>query len=158
MADSVDEVGRLVRQARAANKKIVFTNGCFDFLHPGHVFCLEEARKLGDVLIVGLNSDSSVARLKGPERPLFPEEDRAALLSALRAVDAVVVFHEDTPVNVLRELEPDVYVKGGDYRAEDLVEAKAARLTGARTVIVPFKPGYSTTALIERLQQWHDEG
>ena len=153
MTDSVDEVGRLARLAQLAGKKIVFTNGCFDILHPGHVYCLEQARNLGDVLIVGLNSDSSVTRLKGDGRPVFPEGDRAILLKALRVVDAVVVFQEDTPANLLRTLKPDVYVKGGDYRIEDLPEAEVVRLIGAKAAVVPFKPGYSTTATVNWLQR-----
>ncbi len=131
---------------------MVFTNGCFDLLHPGHVSYLRSARALGDALVVGLNSDASVKRLKGPERPVVPEGDRAAVLVALESVDAVVVFEEDTPVRLLRELKPAVYVKGGDYRIEDLPEAKVAAKIGAEVRILPFEPGYSTTALIERIK------
>ena len=131
---------------------MVFTNGCFDLLHPGHVSYLGAARALGDALVVGLNSDASVKRLKGPERPLVPERDRAAVLVALESVDAVVVFGEDTPVRLLRELKPAVYVKGGDYRTEDLPEAKVAAEIGAEVRILPFEVGYSTTALIEKIK------
>jgi glycerol-3-phosphate cytidylyltransferase len=130
----------------------VFTNGCFDLLHPGHVAYLEAARSLGGALVVGLNSDASVRRLKGSERPISPEGDRAVMLGALRAVDAVVLFDEDTPVRLLREVAPAVYVKGGDYRTADLPEAGVAAEIGAEVKILPFQPGYSTSALIERIK------
>ena len=141
-----------IAQAREVGERVVFTNGCFDLLHPGHVSYLRSARALGDALVVGLNSDASVKRLKGPERPVVPEGDRAAVLVALESVDAVVVFEEDTPVRLLSELKPAVYVKGGDYRVEDLPEAKVAAKVGAEVRILPFEPGYSTTALIERIK------
>jgi D-glycero-beta-D-manno-heptose 1-phosphate adenylyltransferase len=131
---------------------VVFTNGCFDLLHPGHVSYLWAARSLGDALVVGLNSDASIKKLKGPSRPVVPEGDRALVLSALEPVDAVVVFGEDTPVRLMRELRPAVYVKGGDYRIEDLPEAKVAEEIGAEVNLLPFEPGYSTTALIERIK------
>jgi rfaE bifunctional protein nucleotidyltransferase chain/domain len=135
-----------------AGGHVVFTNGCFDLLHPGHISYLLAARSLGDALVVGLNSDASVRRLKGPTRPIVPEGDRAAVLEALKSVDAVVVFGEDTPIRLMRELEPTVYVKGGDYRIEDLPEAEVAREFGAEVRIIPFEPGYSTSALIEKIK------
>jgi glycerol-3-phosphate cytidylyltransferase len=131
---------------------VVFTNGCFDLLHPGHVSYLRAARSLGDALVVGLNSDTSVKKLKGPSRPIVPERDRAAVLLALESVDAVVVFAEDTPMRLLRELRPNVYAKGGDYRVEDLPEAEVAVEIGAEVNILPFESGYSTTALIEKIK------
>jgi glycerol-3-phosphate cytidylyltransferase len=131
---------------------VVFTNGCFDLLHPGHVSYLWAARSLGDALVVGLNSDASIKKLKGPSRPVVPEGDRALVLSALEPVDAVVVFDEDTPVRLMHELRPAVYAKGGDYRIEDLPEAKVAVEIGAEVNLLPFEPGYSTTALIERIK------
>lgn len=137
---------------REAGGRVVFTNGCFDLLHPGHVSYLRAARSLGDALVVGLNSDASVGRLKGPSRPVVHERDRAAVLEALESVDAVVVFAEDTPVRLMRELKLAVYVKGGDYRVEDLPEAKVADEIGAEVKILPFEPGYSTTALIEKIK------
>jgi rfaE bifunctional protein nucleotidyltransferase chain/domain len=143
---------------REARVRLVFTNGCFDLLHPGHVAYLEAARGLGDALVVGLNSDASVRRLKGPGRPINPEGDRVAMLAALRAVDAVVVFDEDTPVRLLREVAPAVYVKGGDYRIEDLPEAEVAREIGAEVRILPFEPGYSTTTLLERIRSQQRTG
>ena len=142
-----------VREARGC---VVFTNGCFDLLHPGHVAYLEAARTLGDALVVGLNSDASIKRLKGPSRPVVPEGDRAIVLSALEPVDAVVVFDEDTPARLMHELRPAVYVKGGDYRIEDLPEAKVAEEITAEVKILPFEPGYSTTALIERIRSISD--
>jgi rfaE bifunctional protein nucleotidyltransferase chain/domain len=137
---------------REAGGCVVFTNGCFDLLHPGHVSYLWAARSLGDALVVGMNSDASVSRLKGLSRPIVPEKDRAAVLAALESVDAVVLFDEDTPVRLMRDLKPYVYVKGGDYRMEDLPEAKVAAEIGAEVRILPFKPGYSTSALIEKIK------
>jgi rfaE bifunctional protein nucleotidyltransferase chain/domain len=131
---------------------LVFTNGCFDLLHPGHVSYLRAARALGDALIIGLNSDISINKLKGPSRPVVPEFDRATVLEALESVDAVVVFDEDTPIRLLREVKPAVYVKGGDYRVEDLPEAEVAAEIGAEVKILPFETGYSTTALIEKIR------
>ena len=135
---------------------MVFTNGCFDLLHPGHVSYLRAARSLGDALVVGLNSDASVRRLKGPARPVVPEKDRAAVLEALESVDAVIVFAEDTPIRLMRELEPAIYAKGGDYRIEDLPEAEVAREFRAEVRIIPFETGYSTSALIERIKSMPD--
>jgi rfaE bifunctional protein nucleotidyltransferase chain/domain len=141
-----------IARIREAGGHVVFTNGCFDLLHPGHISYLLAARSLGDALVVGLNSDASVRRLKGPSRPVVPEGDRAAVLEALESVDAVVVFGEDTPIRLMRELKPAVYVKGGDYRIEDLPEAEVAREFGAEVRIIPFEPGYSTSALIEKIK------
>lgn len=142
-----------LRALRESGARVVFTNGCFDLLHPGHVAYLEAARSLGDALVVGLNSDESVRGLgKGWERPFVAEGDRAAVLGALRAVDAVVIFDERTPVRLMREVRPAVYVKGGDYRIEDLPEAEVAGEIGAEVRIIPFKPGYSTTALIQKIK------
>ncbi|HZC18987.1 MAG TPA: D-glycero-beta-D-manno-heptose 1-phosphate adenylyltransferase [Rubrobacteraceae bacterium] len=142
---------RIIR-VREAGGSVVFTNGCFDLLHPGHVSYLRAARDLGDALVVGLNSDASVGKLKGASRPIVPEGDRATVLAALESVDAVIVFGEDTPIRLLRELKPAVYVKGGDYRIEDLPEAEVAAEIGAEIKILPFEPRYSTTALIEKIR------
>ena len=139
-------------EAREAGERVVFTNGCFDLLHPGHVSYLRAARSLGDALVVGLNSDTSVGRLKGPLRPIVSEGDRAVMLSALEFVDAVIIFGENTPERLLRELKPAVYVKGGDYRIQDLPEAQVAMEIGAEVRILPFEPGYSSTALIEKIR------
>ena len=129
---------------------IVFTNGCFDLLHVGHLTYLERARSLGDLLVVGVNSDDSVRRLgKGPGRPLNAAADRALVLAGLRCVDYVTVFGEDTPVQTLELLKPGIHTKGGDYLADELPEAAAVRAYGGRVEILPFVEGYSTTALIE---------
>lgn len=146
---------RIVR-IREEGGRVVFTNGCFDLLHPGHVSYLRAARSLGDALVVGLNSDASVRKLKGPSRPVVSEKDRAIMLEALESVDAVVLFAEDTPVRLMRELKPAVYVKGGDYRIEDLPEAKVAAEIGAEVKILPFEEGYSTSALIEKIKSMPD--
>jgi D-beta-D-heptose 7-phosphate kinase/D-beta-D-heptose 1-phosphate adenosyltransferase len=136
-----------------AGQKVVFSNGCFDLLHPGHVRYLEEARALGDALIVGVNTDASVKRLgKGFGRPLTPEADRARVLAALACVDRVVLFAEDTPLNLITRLAPDILVKGGDYQLHEIVGREAVLARGGRVVALPFVPGYSTTALIERLR------
>ena len=145
-----------IARIRQAGGRVVFTNGCFDLLHPGHISYLRAARSLGDTLVLGLNSDASVKRLKGLSRPVVPEKDRAAVLEALDSVDAVFIFAEDTPIRLMRELEPAVYVKGGDYRVEDLPEAEVAREFGAEVRIIPFEPGYSTSALIEKIKRMSD--
>lgn len=129
---------------------VVFTNGCFDLIHRGHVTLLLRARELGDRLLVGLNSDPSVRRLKGPGRPLMPEPDRIACLAALEAVDGIVVFEEDTPAELIAEIQPHILVKGGDYRPEEVVGREVVEARGGRVVIVPTLPGRSTTQLIER--------
>ena len=142
----------VIARLRESGRSLVFTNGCFDLLHPGHVSYLRAARSLGDALVVGLNSDASISKLKGPSRPIVPEADRATVLEALEFVDAVVIFDEDTPVRLLREVRPSVYAKGGDYSVEDLPEAEVAAQIGAEVRILPFEPGYSTSALIEKIR------
>lgn len=133
-------------------QKLVFTNGVFDILHVGHVRYLAEARALGDLLVVGLNSDASVQLLgKGPGRPINPTEDRAEVLLALRSVDGVVPFDDATPERLIRALRPEIHVKGGDYRIEDLPEAAAVHEYGGEVRILPFVEGRSTTAIIERM-------
>jgi D-beta-D-heptose 7-phosphate kinase/D-beta-D-heptose 1-phosphate adenosyltransferase len=131
---------------------VVFTNGVFDLLHPGHVDVLLGARSRGDVLIVGINSDASVRRLKGPERPVRSAADRAYVLAALAMVDCVTVFDEDTPLELVRHLTPDVIVKGGDYDPDTVVGAADVRARGGEVVIVPLTPGHSTTATIAKLR------
>ena len=137
---------------RAAPRRVVFTNGVFDILHAGHVTYLEEARALGDVLVVGLNSDESVRRLKGPSRPINTQEDRALVLSALRCVDHVIVFDDDTPLAVITALIPDVLVKGGDYTRDTVVGADVVEQHGGSVVIIPLLEGRSTTSIIARSQ------
>jgi D-beta-D-heptose 7-phosphate kinase/D-beta-D-heptose 1-phosphate adenosyltransferase len=131
---------------------LCFTNGCFDLIHPGHVKYLEDARALGDFLVVGLNGDASVARLKGPGRPLQDEAARAAVLLGLRSVDAVVRFDEDTPLELIRALQPDVLVKGGDYTPETVVGREVVEARGGRLALVPFLPGHSTSRIEARIR------
>ena len=133
--------------------RLVFTNGVFDLLHPGHVDVLLGARREGDHLVVGLNADASVRRLKGPERPVRSEAERAYVLAALACVDAVVVFEQDTPLELVRVLQPDVIVKGGDYTPETIVGADVVRARGGQVVVIPLTPGQSTTSIIEKLRR-----
>ena len=137
---------------RAMRGRVIFTNGVFDLLHPGHIDVLAKARALGDALIVGLNSDASVGRLKGPDRPVRNEAERAYVLAALQDVDAVVTFSEDTPLALIRHLRPDVLVKGGDYVPETVVGRDDVESWGGQVVIVPLHPGQSTTSIIEKLR------
>lgn len=134
------------------NKKVVFTNGCFDILHAGHVQYLEEAKSLGDILVVGLNSDASVQRLKGRNRPVNIQEDRALVLAALEAVDFVIIFTEETPYNLIKALQPDILVKGGDWKEEDIVGSDIVTAKGGKVISLPFKAGLSTTGIIKRLR------
>ena len=133
-------------------KKIVFTNGCFDILHRGHVTYLSEARKLGELLVIGLNSDASVKRLKGPERPINNELDRQYVLSQLKAVDFVEIFQEDTPLNLILKISPAVLVKGGDWKIDQIVGAREVLSSGGDVFSLNFVDGYSTTSLIEKIQ------
>lgn len=143
----VDRVGTLRQQGRS----VVFTNGCFDLLHRGHVAYLEAARALGNVLIVAVNSDRSVRALKGPARPITPAEDRAHVLAALACVDYVVEFDDETAERLVLKLQPDVYVKGGDYVRDEPVEAAVVKAYGGSVRILPFMSGFSTTDLVERI-------
>lgn len=131
-------------------QKIVFTNGCFDILHLGHVEYLAKAKDLGDLLVIGLNSDSSVKRLKGEQRPVNPEHARAAILAALSFVDFVTVFEEDTPINLISALLPNILVKGGDYTANEIVGADIVNKNGGEVVIIPLTDGFSTTNILNK--------
>jgi D-beta-D-heptose 7-phosphate kinase/D-beta-D-heptose 1-phosphate adenosyltransferase len=146
-----------VRWRQARQGRVVFTNGVFDLLHPGHVDLLVAARRLGDALVVGLNTDASVRRLKGPTRPVRGEAERATVLGALESVDVVVLFDEDTPLDLIRAIQPDVLVKGGDYAADSVVGADLVRARGGDVVIVPLTPGHSTTATVASFRR-HAEG
>ena len=131
----------------------MFTNGVFDLLHPGHVRYLTRARELGDALIVGVNADSSVRRNKGPGRPITPEDERAELLAALACVDAVVLFDEDTPAAIIRAVQPDVLVKGADWAADQIVGRDTVEARGGRVVRIAVEPGFSTTAIVDRIKR-----
>jgi len=147
---SLEKLLLWVKERRDEGLTIIFTNGCFDLLHIGHVTLLDEARREGDRLIVGINSDASVKRLKGPARPIVPEYARARVLAGLAAVDAVVVFDEPTPLELMIALRPDVIVKGGDYVGDEIVGAAEVRSWGGQVKIIPFVAGFSTTQLIAR--------
>jgi len=150
---STAELVARVHEARARGGRVVFTNGCFDVLHRGHVGYLSQARELGDLLVVAVNSDESVRRLKGPSRPVNPQEDRAAVLAALGCVDHVVVFDEDSPRRLLELVRPDVYVKGGDYRPELIPEAELVHRLGGEVCTLDYLPDRSTSAIIERIRR-----
>ncbi|MEP6847149.1 MAG: D-glycero-beta-D-manno-heptose 1-phosphate adenylyltransferase [Panacibacter sp.] len=138
--------------ARVTGKQVAFTNGCFDILHEGHIFSLSQAAKEADILIIGLNSDASTKRLKGPERPINNEHSRSLILASLLIVDAVVIFEEDTPLQLINTLQPDVLVKGGDYLLEQIVGAREVLALGGRVVINPIVQGFSTTGIIQKIR------
>jgi D-beta-D-heptose 7-phosphate kinase/D-beta-D-heptose 1-phosphate adenosyltransferase len=142
-----------VRGARAAGKRIVFTNGVFDILHPGHLRYLQAARRHGDVLIVGLNSDASVRRNKGPERPINPEAERAEVLEALACVDGVSVFDDDTPADIISRVQPDILVKGADWPADQIVGRDTVEARGGKVILERVEEGYSTTTIVERVKR-----
>ncbi|ROP66874.1 D-glycero-beta-D-manno-heptose 1-phosphate adenylyltransferase [Curtobacterium sp. PhB115] len=148
-----DELAAAVAEARQAGRRVVFTNGCFDVVHRGHTTYLRQARDLGDLLVVALNDDDSVRRLKGPERPINPAEDRAGVLAALACVDLVTVFATDTPIPLIERLRPEVYVKGGDYSPEMLRETSVVRAYGGEVVMVDYVPEHSTTAVVRRIRE-----
>ncbi|HXE32909.1 MAG TPA: D-glycero-beta-D-manno-heptose 1-phosphate adenylyltransferase [Verrucomicrobiae bacterium] len=149
LEEAILRFGREKRNGR----RIVFTNGCFDLLHPGHIGSLEQARALGDALMVGLNSDASVRELKGAGRPVLPEHERAEILSALESVDAVIIFDEPTPREVIARLLPDVLVKGGDWPGDQIVGREEVEAAGGRVVSIPVVPGYSTTAILRKIRE-----
>jgi rfaE bifunctional protein nucleotidyltransferase chain/domain len=148
-----EDTRSLVGGSRAEGRRVVFTNGVFDLLHPGHIRYLQHARGLGDLLIVGLNADASVRRNKGPSRPLTPQDERAEVLAALECVDAVVVFEEDTPAEIVRLVQPDVLVKGADWPADQIVGRDTVEARGGRVVLVPVEHGHSTSAIVDRIKR-----
>ncbi len=152
MVLTLDEAERYVEDLRRQGKSVVFTNGVFDLLHPGHVRYLSDARRHGDRLIVGLNSDRSVRAIKGPARPVVPEGERAEVLAALACVDAVCLFDEDTPHAIISRLQPDVLVKGADWAADEIVGRDVVEQRGGRVVRIPFAQGYSTTRMIDKIR------
>jgi rfaE bifunctional protein nucleotidyltransferase chain/domain len=149
----LEQVIRQFGPRQRNGRRIVFTNGCFDLLHPGHIASLEQARSFGDVLIVGLNSDTSVHTLKGAGRPVFPEQERAEILAALECVDAVVIFDAPTPREVIARLLPDVLVKGGDWPSDQIVGRKEVEAAGGRVVSIPVVSGYSTSAILQKIRE-----
>ena len=143
----------IINRIKAERKKIVFTNGCFDLLHVGHIRYLAQAKKLGDFLIIGLNSDSSVKELKGVDRPINSFEDRATLLSAIESVDLVIMFEEQTPENLIKDIVPDILVKGGDYNIEDIVGYQTVMQNGGQVKTLSFYDGYSSTNYINKIKK-----
>jgi len=153
MPADLQEARRTVGSWQESGQRVVFTNGCFDLLHPGHIHLLQGARRLGERLVVGLNSDDSVRRLKGDSRPIIGERDRAVILNALDCVDLVVLFDEDTPLNLIRELRPDILVKGSDYRLDEVVGRSEVEAYGGRVALVDVLEGYSTTGIARKMQR-----
>jgi len=147
--EAILRFGREKRNGR----RVVFTNGCFDLLHPGHIETLEQARRLGDALIVGVNSDRGVREMKGPGRPIMPERKRAEVLAALECVDGVVIFGEPTPREIVAALLPDVLVKGGDWASDQIVGREEVEAAGGRVVSIPVVAGYSTSAMVEKIRK-----
>ena len=149
---SLDELKALTAAARTNGKIVVFTNGCFDLLHRGHIYLLREAKALGDLLVVGINSDQSVKAIKGPTRPILAETDRVELIAAMEMVDYVVLFEEPDPYNTIAALRPKVLVKGGDWTSEEIIGADIVRRDGGEVVVLPYLKGFSTTEIIEKVR------
>ena len=149
---TLPELQKKLAQWRVLSKTVGFTNGCFDILHAGHITALVEASNHTDYLVVGLNSNSSVNKLKGDKRPLNDDQARGLILASLSMVDAVVIFDEETPLELIKAVKPDVLVKGGDYKLEEIVGAKEVMADGGKVVINPILPGFSTTSIIDKLQ------
>ena len=148
----IEELSRLMEESRRAGLKIVFTNGVFDILHAGHLDYLNESKKLGDILIVGVNRDESAKAIKGPDRPFNREEDRASLLAGLECVDYVTLFSEATPINLISSVKPDLLVKGEDYSVDEVVGKDVVESYGGDVKLIPFKEGFSTSSLIEKIK------
>lgn len=144
-------LSQILARARSRGKKIVFTNGCFDIIHPGHVTYLSKAKKLGDLLVIGLNSDASVRAIKGRGRPINDQISRAIVLSALSFVDYITIFGESTPEKLIRKLRPDILVKGADWKGKDIAGADFVKSCGGRVVMIPFVKGFSTTSVIKKM-------
>lgn len=153
-----EELRKIVEGLKSEGKQIVFTNGCFDLLHVGHIRYLEKAKKLGDILIVGVNSDRSVRMIKGPERPILPEEERAEVLSGLGCIDYITLFDEPTPLELIAQLQPHVLVKGGDWTKETTVGKEIVESSGGKVVILPFVEGHSTSNLIKTILERYGKG
>lgn len=153
-----EELRKIVEALKLEGKQIVFTNGCFDLLHVGHIRYLEKAKGLGDILIVGVNSDRSVRMIKGPERPILPEEERAEVLSGLGCIDYIILFDEPTPLELIAQLQPHVLVKGGDWTKETTVGKEIVESSGGKVVILPFVEGHSTSNLIKTILERYGKG
>lgn len=153
MIRSLNDIKKLREKIRIENRKVVFTNGCFDIIHKGHVTYLNEAKSLGDHLIVGINSDDSVKRLKGKDRPVNNESDRAFVLDNLKSVDDVLIFNEDTPYDIIKEIIPDLLVKGGDWKEEDIVGSDIVKMNGGKVISLQFVNNYSTTNILEKIEK-----
>lgn len=149
---SLDELKSITVQARRNGKTVVFTNGCFDLLHRGHVHVLREAKALGDILVVAINSDGSVKAIKGPNRPVLSESDRAELVAAMEMVDYVALFDEPDPYKMIAAIRPNVLVKGGDWGPEEIVGADIVKQDGGKVAVIPYLKGFSTTEIIERIR------
>ncbi len=150
---SLDNLKNQVKSWKKSGKKIVFTNGCFDIIHRGHIEILTQTADLGDKLIIGLNSDKSIKILKGEKRPIIEEKYRAILLASLSFVDAIVVFSEDTPINLINKIMPDVLAKGGDYEIEKIVGHEVVQKNGGKVILIPFLNGFSSTNIIEKIKK-----
>lgn len=153
MMHDQNQIVEMIRELKLSGKSIVFTNGCFDILHRGHVAYLQSAKDMGDILIVGMNTDASVKRLKGNDRPVNTLEDRAYVLSALKSVDYVIPFDEDTPLTLIQSIHPDILVKGGDYTLDTIIGAKEVIAHGGKVEVIPFVEGKSTTSIIDAIKR-----
>ena len=153
----VSKLAYLVKTLKKKKKKIVFTNGCFDLIHPGHIKLLSSAKKQGEVLILGLNSDSSIRKIKGEKRPILKEKERVEILSAITYIDYIVVFKEETPFKLIKIIKPDVLVKGGDWKEKDIVGADFVKKQGGKVIRIKLKKGYSTTTLIEKIKKNYEK-
>ncbi|OGU61670.1 MAG: glycerol-3-phosphate cytidylyltransferase [Ignavibacteria bacterium GWF2_33_9] len=153
MLISLNNLKNIITEQKQLGNKVVFTNGCFDILHAGHIQYLQKAKQLGEILVIGLNTDSSVSRLKGPHRPINNQDDRAIVLAELKSVDFVIFFDEDTPYNLISEIKPDFLVKGADYEEENVVGADIVKQNGGKVVLIPFVEGKSTTSIINKMNQ-----
>ena len=150
---TVDEIAAIATEAKKNGRRVVFTNGCFDLLHRGHVHILRQAKAAGDLLIVGMNSDSSVKSIKGPARPILPEIDRVELIAAMEMVDYVVLFDEPDPYQLIATIKPNVLAKGGDWSSDKIVGADIVERDGGRVAVIPYLKGFSTTEIIERIRK-----
>ncbi len=154
---SLSKLPSLINTLKKKNKKIVFTNGCFDIIHPGHIKLLRSAKNLGDTLILGLNSDSSVKKIKGKKRPLLRERERAEILSAISYIDYIVIFRETTPLRLIKKIKPDILTKGSDWKENKIVGAEFVKKYGGRVIRIRIKKGYSTSKLIRKIRNLYGE-